>query len=341
MRPFTTPLLVALAIAPSLVLAAPARGLPTLTATPNRGAGATPKPTASVAVAAPSPQAPAPDDVLRALTDGNAAFVAGKAVHPHQDGARLHETAAGQHPIATVLSCSDSRVPAELVFDEGVGDVFSVRVAGNVADTDELGTIEYGVDHLGTPLLVVMGHTACGAVTAVATDAEVHGHIPELVDNIKRAVDRAKAAAPGKEGKEVVGAAIVENVRQSMADIITESALVRARLRDGKTKMVGAVYHLDDGKVEWLGPHPEEASLVRKADAAPPREHGAHAGPTASASAPHGAPAEGHEGAHAEQEVRADQPRVIPLVSPGAFALTAALGCLAGAISTRMAMRGN
>lgn len=328
------------AVLPIPVVRAEPKGAAKKVAEPAAKPASTGSPSAS-----PPVKGPAPAEVLRLLEKGNAAFASGKATHPRQDGKRLRETASGQHPLATVLSCSDSRVPSELLFDEGIGDVFSVRVAGNVADTDELGTIEYGVDHLGTPLLVVLGHTSCGAVTAVATGAEVHGHIPDLVDNIRRAVDRAKAASPGKAPTEIVGAAIAENVRQSMADIISESSLVRARLRDGRTKMVGAVYHLDDGKVEWLGAHPDEAELLRKADAAPASEHPAHGtAPAASGSAPHDAAPKPRRGAkadhHAEEAVTPPPPSV-PTFSPGGFALTAALGCLAGALSTRIAMRGS
>ena len=104
----------------------------------------------------------------------------GAPTHPHLGSKRLIETAAGQHPIATILSCSDSRVPPEVLFDNGIGDIFAIRVAGNVVGVDEMGSAEYGVDHLGTSLMVVMGHTKCGVVNAVATHATVHGHIPAL-----------------------------------------------------------------------------------------------------------------------------------------------------------------
>ena len=105
------------------------------------------------------------DEALRLLKEGNSRYVDGKPQHPRQDRARRALTAAqGQHPLAAVLTCSDSRVPAEIIFDQGIGDLFVVRVAGNVAATDEIGSIEYAVDHLATPLVVVLGHTQCGAV---------------------------------------------------------------------------------------------------------------------------------------------------------------------------------
>ena len=118
-----------------------------------------------------------PQQAMERLREGNARFQSAKSIHPDLGPARLRQTAEeGQHPFATILTCSDSRVPPELVFDQGVGDIFVVRVAGNVCGEDEAGTIEYGADHLKTPLLVVLGHSRCGAVTAVATDAKLPAH---------------------------------------------------------------------------------------------------------------------------------------------------------------------
>lgn len=314
----------------------------------------------SASASAASSAAPDPEAVLARLKSGNSAFVKGTSSHPHQDAARIQEVAKGQKPVVTVLSCSDSRVPVELLFDQGIGDVFTVRVAGNVADTDELGTIEYGVDHLGTPVLVVMGHTKCGAVTAVATGAEVHGHIPQLVDNIGEAVTHAKEKNPNLEGKAIVEPAIVENVYQSMADVISKSHLVRERLKAHQVKIVGALYHLDDGSVEWLGEHPDQDALIEKGDSIPEaHEHAdkadekgekaekgkhkkgakskggkdAHAKPEGAEGAAHGEHAEG-EGAEAKPAAPAP-------VNPIAFAIVAAVGCLAGAVSMKLASRGS
>ncbi|MCA9730151.1 MAG: carbonic anhydrase, partial [Candidatus Eisenbacteria bacterium] len=137
-----------------------------------------------------------PDQALEALKAGNDRFVTGTSLFPHLDRKRRYETAKGQTPFVTVIGCSDSRVPIEALFDQGIGDVFVIRVAGNVCDTDEIGSIEYGVDHLGTPLMVVLGHESCGAVTAVVKDAEIHGSIPKLVDNIGPAVATARKFHP-------------------------------------------------------------------------------------------------------------------------------------------------
>ena len=198
---------------------------------------------------------------LALLKEGNTRFVADKPRHPNADSVRRAATAAeGQEPFVTVLACSDSRSPVELIFDRGVGEVFTVRVAGNVADTDEIATIEYGVGHLQTPLLLVLGHTRCGAVTAVVKGVELHGSLPELVDNIKPAAERAKAAT--QDEKEVIPAAIKENVWQSISDILRRSEIVRGELARGNVTVVGGVYDLDTGKVEWLGEHPAQKAIL-------------------------------------------------------------------------------
>ncbi len=276
---------------------------------------------------------------LPRLTAGNARFVTGKSSHPDQTAKRIAETAEGQHPFVTVLSCSDSRVPPEVLFDEGIGDVFSVRVAGNVSDTDEMGSVEYGVDHLGTPLLVVMGHTKCGAVTAVATHAQVHGHIPELVDNILPAVEATRKKFPNAGNDDLVKEAIRANVFQSMATLLRDSEAVRARVESGKTEMVGAVYDIATGKVEWLGPHPDAAALMEE-------------GKKLAANKPaHGEAHEEHEadaGEHKKDETAAseekkgadDKGKKAPEgpVGPAAmaFVLVAIVCTLGGTISGRM-----
>ncbi|MEI6128068.1 MAG: carbonic anhydrase, partial [Pseudomonadota bacterium] len=147
-------------------------------------------------------------------------------------------------------------------FDQGIGDVFVIRVAGNVADTDEIGTIEYGVGHLKTPLLIVLGHSKCGAVTAVATGAEVHGSIPKLVDNIIPAVKKAKEKAPDAKGDMLVKEAITMNVWQAIEDTFKGSEEVRHLVNSGNLKVVGALYDIETGKVTWMGSHPRQVDLV-------------------------------------------------------------------------------
>lgn len=200
------------------------------------------------------------------LQEGNARFAAGEMEFPRFGKERRQEvTEYGQHPFATVITCSDSRVPAEVLFDQGIGDVFVIRVAGNVCDTDEIGSIEYGVDHLGTPVLVVLGHTHCGAVTAVATGAEVHGSIPPLVDNIEPAVARTREAHPDLSDQELVPHAIETNVWVAIEDLLTNSHAVRERAARGDVKIVGGVYDIGTGDVEWMGEHPEQEKVIEQA----------------------------------------------------------------------------
>lgn len=206
------------------------------------------------------------DASLMLLREGNARFITGKPQHPHQDAERRLDVAKGQEPFATILACSDSRDPVELIFDRGVGDLFVVRVAGNIAGLSELATVEYGIGHLNTPMLVVMGHTKCGAVTAVANGAELHGHLHVLADKIQPAVDKTKAGKPDPD--ELVPRCIQANVWQTIEDIIKQSSVVREKLAEGKLSIIGAIYDLEQGKVSWLGQHPAEDSLVALASQA-------------------------------------------------------------------------
>jgi carbonic anhydrase len=203
------------------------------------------------------------DEALRLLKEGNARYVEGKPQHPHQDRARRALTAAqGQHPLATVLTCSDSRVPAEIIFDQGIGDIFVIRVAGNVAATDEIGSIEYAVDHLAAPLVVVLGHSQCGAVTAVVDDTKLPPNIASLVAPIKPAVDKARADNPDAAKDVLLQAAITDNVWQAVEDMLRQSPIIREKVKDGRVQVVGALYDLDSGQVQWLGPHPDQAKPV-------------------------------------------------------------------------------
>ena len=217
------------------------------------------------AVATPSAVPPTADEVLTALKEGNARFVAGTPQHPHSGIDRVIETSAGQTPMATVIGCSDSRVALERLFDRGIGDLFVVRVAGNVADTDEIGSAEYGTGHLHTPLMIILGHTKCGAVSAVASGAVVHGSIPSLVDNIIPAVERARQANPGVSDKDLVPFAIRENVLESIASTLTHSQEIRDLVTEGKLRVVGAVYDIETGIVDWLGEHPAQSALLTPA----------------------------------------------------------------------------
>ncbi len=204
-----------------------------------------------------------PDQALERLMRGNERYVAGKSIHPNQDAFRRSSTGKeGQKPFATILACSDSREPVELIFDAGVGDLFVVRVAGNTTYFDQAGTIEYGAEHLGVPLLVVLGHTKCGAVSAVVKGEHVGGNIPAMVANIVPAANQTKADNPGLPEPELIGKAIVANTFQSIEDLFKQSPEVRGLVQAGKMKVVGGVYDIEHGTINWLGEHPKQAELL-------------------------------------------------------------------------------
>ncbi len=210
---------------------------------------------------------PTPDQAINRLKLGNKRFVSGKSEHPHADARRLALAGTedqGDHAYATVITCSDSRVPVEMIFDAGVMDIFVIRVAGNVCDTDEIGSIEYGLAHVNTPVLVVLGHTQCGAVTAVTKAVQGKGHalernIPPLVDNIEPAVQKTIALFPDAPTDRIISMAIEENIWTGIHDLFMESPAVRDLVKAGKAKVVGAIYDVATGKVSWL---PEEKSAV-------------------------------------------------------------------------------
>ncbi|MFN6514199.1 MAG: carbonic anhydrase [Nostoc sp. CreGUA01] len=189
------------------------------------------------------PQSLSPDAALQKLIDGNQRFVQHQPQYPDQSAARLQEVAQAQHPFATILSCADSRVPAEIIFDQGIGDIFDVRLAGNIATPESVGSIEYAVALLGTPLLMVLGHERCGAVTAAVKNEALLGDIGSFVEAIKPVVKNAKLQ-PG----DAVENAVVANVQYQIARL-KRSRLLTERLESGKLKIVGGRYDLDTGGV--------------------------------------------------------------------------------------------
>jgi carbonic anhydrase len=189
---------------------------------------------------------------MEQLVAGNQRFVTGKSKHGHQSAKYRQELAGGQHPFATVVGCSDSRVPVELVFDQGFGDLFVVRVAGNVIDTNALGSVEYAVHHLHTSLVVVMGHEGCGAVTSALMSAEDRSHeakaIQELLNEIEPALkDLDPKLAPAGRLHQGVEA----NVRHSVQELQASADLMQPDEGAAPT-VVGAVYDLATGKVRFL-----------------------------------------------------------------------------------------
>ncbi len=191
-----------------------------------------------------------PDAAWERLKQGNQRYVDGGMLQ--QDfAAERKSVAGGQNPFAGILSCADSRVAPELAFDAGLGDLFIVRVAGNFLATDGLASFEYAVKFLGTPLLVVLGHDKCGAVDAaiksVKEGASLPGHLPHLVASIAAAVKKAESQ-PG----DLLANAIRENVRLNVEELKSASPIVSEYVGSGKVKVVGGVYKLADGRVDWL-----------------------------------------------------------------------------------------
>ena len=177
------------------------------------------------------------ENALQSLQAGNERFVTGNLSKKDTYAEDRKTLCAGQHPFAVVLCCSDSRVAPEIIFDQKLGDLFVIRNAGNVVDEDVLGSIEYAVEHLGTPLVVVMGHSCCGAVTATCQGGELPGHILDLAKRIKPSVS--------------TGCCIDDNARrhaQRMAQLIEEDEIVH----HVGAKTVAAFYDLQSGQVEWL-----------------------------------------------------------------------------------------
>jgi len=228
---------------------------------------------------------PSPDSAISMLKEGNERFVSGNTKHPNTTAARLAQAGSenqGDHAYATIITCSDSRVPVERLFDAGVMDIFVIRVAGNVCDTDEVGSIEYGLAHVRTPVLVVLGHTQCGAVTAVTHAIHGTGHalernIPPLVDNIQPAVERAIQKQSHLNGDAVIPYAIEENVWQGIEDLFINSPSTRNIVNSGRAKVVGAIYDVGTGRVRWLPEH-KSMQILASVESNPARAMNAMAG---------------------------------------------------------------
>jgi len=200
------------------------------------------------------------DASLMLLKEGNVRFVSGKMQHPNTEAERRTSTASEQEPFASILACSDSRGPVELIFDRGVGDLFVVRVAGNVAGDTELASLEYGVEHLNTPILVVLGHSKCGAVTAVTKAAELHGHLGAIAEKIQPAADKARTESTNPN--DLIPRAVQANVWNTMERVMRDSSIIRERVEAGNVQVVGAIYDLETGRVSWLGSHPAQDAIV-------------------------------------------------------------------------------
>lgn len=187
------------------------------------------------------------DDALNRLMEGNHRFTQQQSEYPHQSLKRLQEVAYAQHPYATILSCADSRVPAEIIFDAGIGDLFDVRVAGNIVTPEVLGSLEYAVLQLDTPLIVVLGHERCGAITAAVKGGTLPGSIGTLVAAIQPGIDLGEGVSD-----ESIEKAVVANVAYQINAVKRNSPLIAERILKNQLKIVGGRYDLDSGKVEII-----------------------------------------------------------------------------------------
>jgi carbonic anhydrase len=191
------------------------------------------------------------EEALRLLKEGNARFVSGHPKCSYQDLARRGELSKSQHPFVTILGCSDSRVPIEMIFDQGLGDIFTVRVAGNVVSDDVTGSIEYAVEHLGTLVVVVLGHESCGAVTAaLSSPAELApepGEVRSVLDFIKPALAKIDRTQPKTKQVEL---GVEANARESLRQLRAKQDW--NHLAGHPVVFASAIYSLTSGKVQWL-----------------------------------------------------------------------------------------
>lgn len=209
-------------------------------------------------------EAVTPDMVLKRFQSGNMRFASGK---PRQQTylKNIKATAAGQYPLASVLSCIDSRAPAEMVFDQGIGDLFNARVAGNIVNEDILGSLEFAHKLAGAKLLVVMGHTSCGAIKGACDDAKM-GNLTGLISKIKPAVSAVTADIKDRTSKNYTYVEMVaeNNVRLTVETIREKSPILREMEQKGEIRIVGAMYDVKTGKVTWY-----DTPAVSKATDAP------------------------------------------------------------------------
>lgn len=204
------------------------------------------------------------DASLQKIMDGNKRYVEGKLASKDLGDNKRKELTKGQKPFAIVVTCSDSRVPPELLFDQGLGDIFVVRVAGNIVDPIALGSIEYGAEHLNSPLLFILGHSKCGAVKAtLEAKGEPEGNIGAIVKKITPAAKAAKKR--GGTEDQILETAIQENVKNVYKDVMNKSKIIPELVHEGKLKIVAGEYNIATGKVDMIElPKMEKAKGEKK-----------------------------------------------------------------------------
>ncbi len=193
------------------------------------------------------------DDVLKKLNEGNQRFCDGKhTLIENLAQQRTVSAAEGQKPHTTVLTCSDSRVPPEILFDQGIGELFVVRVAGNVVGDNVVGSIEFAVKKLQTPVLVVLGHTDCGAVTAAVNQADVPANVQKILDRIHHPISKVRELHNDLDELTKIDKSIEENACHAIEQILEHSEVVAAAAEEETLRIVPAIYRIDTGKVVWL-----------------------------------------------------------------------------------------
>lgn len=194
-----------------------------------------------------------PSDALRRLREGNERFVTGRSLRRDLPG-EVRATASGQYPIAAVVSCLDSRVSPEIVFDQGLGDIFSARVAGNIIDDDITGSLEFATKVSGAKVIVIVGHSACGAIKGACTHVEL-GHLTQLLNKIEpavRAMTVNVGGEPDKTDAAFVDEVARENVRRMIRRLLEDSPIIKERLDRAELKVIGAFQDLATGRVQFL-----------------------------------------------------------------------------------------
>tara|TARA_R110002096_G_scaffold159011_9_gene324653 strand:+ start:6503 stop:7144 length:642 start_codon:yes stop_codon:yes gene_type:complete len=197
-------------------------------------------------------------EALERLKEGNLRFQADvRGLHSHPSQERRSELVSGQTPFAILLGCSDSRVPGELIFDQGLGDLFVIRVAGNIVAPSQIGSVEFAASQFGTPLVVVMGHSMCGAVQATLDQLETpqenrSPNLRSIVNRIRPAVETLVEAESGKSPEELLEIAIRANIRASVNQLRNGSAILESLIQDNGLMVVGAEYSLETGVVDFL-----------------------------------------------------------------------------------------
>lgn len=206
-----------------------------------------------------------PQDAWRMLAEGNERFARNLVLHPHVDPERLRILTHAEEPFAAVVACADSRVAPEIIFDQGLGDLFVLRNAGEIVKSEvEIGSLEYAVDKLGVRLIVVLGHSHCDILTAAihGVPKDDNGSVDKLAADLQPAIEEARDKVGGLKGDDLIREATEMNVLQQMKQILKLSPRIAKLVEDGKLKVVGGVYTLENNRVQWLGEHPSEKAVI-------------------------------------------------------------------------------